>query len=123
MGFQLSGSLATGHLSGGDEVADADDEGFEGCGAGAVEGDSAFGQQFVEAGADGALKEREFVGVVVVEGGAVYGGFFGYVLHGNGVELLLFHEFDESLLEKLAGSQDAGIHRFLWHQLGDFGQR
>ena len=31
-------------------------------------------------------------------GGTVDGGFFGYVLNGDGVELLHLHELDESLL-------------------------
>ena len=77
--------------------------------AGAVERDVALVEELVEAAGDGGVEESVFVGVVVVEGGAVDGGCFGDVLDGNFVEGLCLHKAGESFLEELASAPDARI--------------
>ncbi len=122
VGLHLAGSFRAEELGGGDEVADAEDDGLEGRGATGAEGDAAPGQQFVETTSDGTLEQGEFIGVVIVEGGAVNGGGLGDVLHRDGVELLYLHQLDEGLLEELAGAQDAGVDGLLRDELRDVGE-
>jgi len=90
----------------------------EGAGAGAVEDDVAGGEEGVELAGDDALEEGELVGVVSVEGGAVDGGGFGDVLHGNLFEFLGSEEVNEALLEKLAGAADARVEILRGLELG-----
>ena len=95
----------------GEEVADAEDDGLEGGGAGAVECDAALGEEGVEASSDYAFEEGELVGVVGVEGGAVNACGVGDFLDGEAVEVVCFEQPDEGLLEELTGAADTGIGR------------
>jgi hypothetical protein len=93
----------------GEEVADAEDDGLDGAGAGAVECDAAEAEEGHEAAGDDAFEEGELIRVVGVEGGAVDAGGVGDFLDGEGVEVARLEEATEGLLEKLAGAADAGI--------------
>ncbi len=88
---QLTGGAAggVGELAEGlgEEVADAEDDAVEGAAAGAVEDNAALVEEGMETAADDALEERELVGVVGVEGGAVDAGCIGDLLDGDFVEL------------------------------------
>jgi FMN-dependent NADH-azoreductase len=93
----------------GKEIADAEDDGLEGGGAGAVEYDAALGEEGVEAGGDDAFEEGELVGVVGIEGCAVDAGGVGDFLHRELVEVVRVEQVGEGLLEEVAGAADAGI--------------
>jgi hypothetical protein len=96
----------------GEEVADAEDDASEGIGTGAIEDDSAPGEEGVEAAGDHALEEGELVGVVGVEGGTVDAGGVGDLLDGELVEVAGAEEGGQGLLQKLAGAADARVLGF-----------
>jgi hypothetical protein len=115
--LHVGGHLAGGGAAGGgvlgeglgEEVADAENDAREGVAAGAVEYDVALGEEGVEAAGHHALEERELVGVVGVESGAVDAGGVGDLLDGELVEVSAPEEGGEGLLEELAGAADAGV--------------
>jgi hypothetical protein len=119
-GFHVRRHLAGGAAGGicelaeglGEEVADAEDDAGEGVGAGSVEDDAALVEEGVEAAGYHAFEEREFVGVVGVEGGAVEAGGVGDLLDGELVEVAGVEEVGEGLLEELAGAADARVLGF-----------
>ncbi len=63
----------------------------------------------MEAAGNHALEERELVGVVGVEGGAVDAGGVGDLLDGELVEVAGAEESGQGLLEVLAGAADARV--------------
>jgi len=104
------GAIAAGHA--GEIVAHGEDDGGNGAGAGSVEDDLAAVEQFLKALGGHAFEERELVGVVVVEGGSVDGGLFGYVSDGNFFKGLGFEELLEGLMEHVASAADPGVDCF-----------
>ena len=66
----------------------------------------------MEAAGNHALEERELVGVVGVEGGAVDAGGVGDLLDGELVEVAGAEESGQGLLEVLAGAADARVLGF-----------
>ena len=75
--------------------------------------DATLHQEFLKARRDHALEQRKFVFIVVVKGGPIQRRGFRYILHGNFIELLRFHELCQGLLEQLAGTPDTRINDFL----------
>lgn len=118
LGFDDGGELALMFLAAGGEVAkkvaDGEDELADGGGTGAGNALHAAEEGGAEFLADHVLKEGKFVGEVVVEGGAVNGGAFGDVLHGDGLEALLGEEGLEGLVQHLTRAADAGINDWWW---------
>jgi len=89
-GFEgvLAGALDWVGVDLGDVVAGGEDNSAGGGGAGAIEGYIALVKKNVEAAGDHGFEEGVFVGVMVVEGGAIDGGRVGDVLYGNLFDVL-----------------------------------
>lgn len=96
----------------GEVVAGCEDDGAGRGGTGSVVTDTALMQELVETAGDHGVEQGEFVGVVVVEGGAIDGGKVGDVLYGDFVEALILHEGLQGALKKLPGATDAWIANF-----------
>lgn len=106
-------------LSPGQVIADSQHDGGEGGGAGAVELDVSFAEEFLEAAGDDAFEEGELVGVMVVEGDSVDGGGVGDVLDGDLVEVLFLEERFEGVLQEEAGTANARVD---WFRGGHFAE-
>jgi len=113
-GFEGALTLAygTAGVGLGEVVADGEDDGAGRGGAGSVVADAALMEQDVKAACDHGVEKGEFVGVMVVEGGAIDGGQVRDVLYGDLVEALTLHEGLQGTLKKLPGAPDAGIAYF-----------
>src|SRR5258707_12073254 len=81
-------------------------------GAGAIKADFPAVEELQEADANELFQKREFVGVVGIEGRPVQRSRFGDVLDGDLVELFLFQEAFEGILQELAGPTNARIESF-----------
>ena len=66
----------------------------------------------MEAAGDHGFEQRIFVGVVVVESGAIDSGGFGDVLHGDLVKALALHEGTQGALKELPRAPDSWIAYF-----------
>jgi hypothetical protein len=74
-----------------------------------VKANVAFFEQLMEIARDHGLEEGEFVGVVVVKCGAVYGSGLGDVLHADLVQTLLAEKLAQRALQKLPGTLHAWV--------------
>ena len=74
--------------------------------------DIPFVEQHVEATGNHGFQQRIFVGVVIVESGAIDSGGLGDVLHSDLVEALILHEVTQSTLKELPRSSDSWISYF-----------
>ena len=93
-------------------VADGEDGGVKSSGAGAVKADFPTIEELEKTDADEFFKKREFVGVVGIEGRPVERGGFGDVPDGDLVELFLFQEALEGVLQEVPGPPDTRIESF-----------
>jgi hypothetical protein len=99
-------------MSVGQVVAGCQDEGAHGGRAGPVIADIAFVEQRMEATGDHSFQQRIFVSVVIIKGGAIDGGGFGNVLHGDFVEALALHEGTQGPLKELPCAPHSWIAYF-----------
>src|SRR5258708_31923152 len=81
-------------------------------GAGAIKADFPAVEELQEADANEFCGEREFVGVVGEEGRRVQGSGCGDVLDGDLVELFLFQEAFEGVVQELASPANTRIEPF-----------
>jgi hypothetical protein len=93
-------------------VTDGEDDGVKSCGARAIKADFSAIEELKEADADEFFEKSEFVGVMGIEGRPVERGGFGDVLDGDFVELFLFEEALEGILQEAPGPPDTGIEPF-----------
>ena len=96
----------------GEVVAGGEDDGAGRGGTGSVVTDAALMKQHVETAGDHGVQKGEFVGVMVVERGAIDGGHVRDVLYGDLLEALSLHEVPQGTLKKLPGAPDAWIANF-----------
>ena len=111
-GFELALFGGTGFLEFREIVANGEDDRVKGSGAGTVKTDFPAFEELKKADTNELFKKGELVRVVGIEGRAIQGGGFGDVLNGDLVELFLFQETLESVLQEPAGPADARVELF-----------